>query len=49
MSEILEIQESATYKIGGLELQGNELKHKIANGLRYEKLTEHLKDGVTNE
>ena len=50
MSEILEIKKSAIYRIGGLELLGSELMHQLANGLRYEELSEHLKkDGVNNE
>ena len=50
MSEILEIDTSAIYKIGGLELPGNELIHTVANGLRYEELSEHFKkESVNNE
>lgn len=47
MSEIFEIKKSAIYKIGGLEITGNDLIHKVANGLRYEELSEQL--GGNNE
>lgn len=49
MSEILEICDNSTYRIGGLEIQGDELKHHLANGLRYVELSKHMKDGVINE
>lgn len=50
MSEILEINTSATYKIGSLEIPGNELIHKVANGIRYEELSEHFqKESVNDE
>lgn len=48
-NEILEIDCSAIYKIGSLEIPGNELIHKVANGIRYEEISEHFKEGVTNE
>jgi len=48
MKEILEIDNSAIYKIGSLELQGDELKHHLANGLRYEEIKEQFhKESVT--
>lgn len=43
MNEILEIDNNAIYKIGSLELLGSELIHKVANGYRYEKVSEHFK------
>ena len=46
--EIYEISEETTIRIGGIELSGRELKHHLANGLRYEKLSEQLV-GVSNE
>lgn len=49
MSEIFEIDKSAIYRIGRLEIPGNELIHKVANGIRYEKIKDEFKDGVTNE
>ena len=50
MSDILEIDKSATYRVGSLEIPGNELIHKVANGLRYEEIREHFKkESVTNE
>ena len=45
MSEIV-IDKSATYVIGSLKLSGNELIHKVANGVRYELLEE---GGANNE
>ena len=45
-NEILEIDKSATYRIGSLEILGNELIHKVANGLRYEELSNHMKESV---
>ena len=41
-NEIVEIDKSAIYRIGGLEIPGNELIHKIANGIRYEELREQI-------
>ena len=49
MTEILEIKDSAIYKIGRLEIQGKELKQTIANGFRYEQIKKQFKDGVNNE
>ena len=49
MSEILEISDKSIIHIGGLELKGHELKHHLANGLRYKELSEQLKEGVINE
>ena len=46
MTEILEIDKSATYRIGSLEIPGNELIHKVANGIRYEELSNHMKESV---
>ena len=48
-NEILEIDENLTYSVRGLELKGNELIHKVANGCKYEELDEQLKAGVNNE
>lgn len=48
-NEILEIDTSAIYKVGSAEIPGNELIHKVANGIRYEEISEHFKEGVTNE
>ncbi len=49
MNEILEIDIERTYNVHGLELTGKDLIHKVANGLRYEEISEHFKEGVTNE
>lgn len=49
MSEILEISDKSIIRICGLELEGHELKHHLANGLRYQELSEQLKEGVINE
>lgn len=47
-NEIFEINESAIYRIGSLEIPGNELIHKVANGIRYEELSERM-GSVINE
>ena len=50
MTEIFEIDKSAIYKIGRLQLKGNELINTLANGLKYEELSERLEmDGVNHE
>ena len=49
MTEILEINKESTYRVGGLEIPGSELIHKVADGYRYDELREHLKGGVINE
>lgn len=46
MTEILEICDESTYLIGGLKLKGDELKHHLANGLRYVELSNQMKEGV---
>ncbi len=48
MSEIVEIDKTATYVIGSLKLSGNELIHKVANGLRYEEISNSL-GGANND
>ena len=42
-NEILEIETERTYNVQGLELTGKDLIHKVANGLRYEEISEHFK------
>lgn len=45
-NEIVEISDKSTYRIGGLELRGDELKHHLANGIRYVELEKQLKEGA---
>lgn len=47
MSEI-KIDKSATYNVGGLKIQGNELISKVADGFKYELLREK-RGGANNE
>ena len=47
MTEIFEICDESIYCVGGLELRGDELKHHLANGLRYVELEKQMKkEGV---
>ena len=46
MTEILEICDESTYNISGVILKGDELKHHLANGIRYVELEKQLKEGA---
>ena len=46
MTEILEICDESTYRVGELKLRGDELKHHLANGIRYVELEKQLKEGA---
>ena len=45
-NEILEICDDSTYSIGGVILRGDELKHHLANGIRYVELEKQMKEGA---